>query len=63
MRNIGDFGFAAYKKINKLNSYRGTKTYMAPEIMIENEYDGKSVELFAAAIVLFIMYAGTPAFG
>jgi len=27
-----DFGFASYKNISRLNSYRGTKTYMAPEI-------------------------------
>lgn len=29
---IGDFGFSAYKNTKKLHSYRGTKTYMAPEI-------------------------------
>merc|ERR1712226_1631227 len=29
---IADFGFATYKKIDRLKSYRGTMTYMAPEI-------------------------------
>lgn len=29
---VGDFGFATFKNINSLSSYRGTKTYMAPEI-------------------------------
>jgi len=29
---IVDFGFATYKGIKKLQSYKGTKTYMAPEI-------------------------------
>lgn len=29
---IADFGFATYKKINQLDSYSGTMTYMAPEI-------------------------------
>jgi len=29
---IADFGFAVYKNVNNLNSYRGTMTYMAPEI-------------------------------
>jgi serine/threonine protein kinase len=29
---VADFGFATYKKIEKLSSYRGTMTYMAPEI-------------------------------
>lgn len=35
---------------------------MAPEIHAKLPYDGKSVDLFAAAIVLFIMFAGSPPF-
>ena len=31
---IADFGFACYKSIDTLTSYRGTMTYMAPEIKI-----------------------------
>lgn len=38
---VADFGFATYKKINKLSSYRGTMTYMAPEIKEGKVYDGK----------------------
>lgn len=38
---VADFGFATYKHINKLNSYRGTLTYMAPEIKEGKEYDGR----------------------
>ena len=38
---VADFGFATYKKINKLNSYRGTMTYMAPEIKEGKTYDGR----------------------
>jgi len=29
---VADFGFATFKKIDRLKSYRGTMTYMAPEI-------------------------------
>ena len=29
---LADFGFACYKNIDALKSYRGTMTYMAPEI-------------------------------
>ena len=29
---VADFGFATQKKIHRLKSYRGTMTYMAPEI-------------------------------
>lgn len=35
---------------------------MAPEIHAKQAYDGKSVDLFAAGIILFIMFAGSPPF-
>jgi len=38
---VADFGFATYKKINRLKSYRGTMTYMAPEIKEGKQYDGR----------------------
>lgn len=46
----------------KLNTYLGTETYMAPEIHLKLPYSGVSVDLFAAGIILFIMYSGTPPF-
>jgi hypothetical protein len=33
---------------------------MAPEILLKQEYNGHSVDLFALAIILFIMYSGNP---
>jgi hypothetical protein len=35
---------------------------MAPEIHMKLPYKGESVDLFAAAIILFITYTGTPPF-
>ena len=35
---------------------------MAPEIHLKMTYNGPTIDLFAAAIILFIMYAGTPPF-
>lgn len=35
---------------------------MAPEIHMRAPYSGISVDLFAAGIILFIMYAGSPPF-
>jgi len=35
---------------------------MAPEILYNKHYDARSVDLFAATVVLFIMYSGTPPF-
>ena len=38
---IADFGFASYKSIDTLQSYRGTMTYMAPEIKEGKSYNGR----------------------
>lgn len=35
---------------------------MAPEINAKQPYEGKTVDLFASAVVLFIMFAGSPPF-
>lgn len=37
---IADFGFACYKSVDSLKSYRGTMTYMAPEIKESKVYKG-----------------------
>jgi serine/threonine protein kinase len=37
---IADFGFASAKSIDCLKSYRGTLTYMAPEIKEGKVYKG-----------------------
>jgi len=55
---IADFGFACYKNINALNSYRGTMTYMAPEIKEGKMYDGTQVDIFSMGVILFIMVQG-----
>lgn len=52
---IADFGFASYKSIDALNSYRGTMTYMAPEIKEGKTYKGKQVDLFSMGVILFII--------
>lgn len=55
---IVDFGFATYKSIKKLHSYKGTKTYMAPEIKKRLPYDGRQVDVFSTAVILFIIVNG-----
>jgi len=55
---VADFGFATYKSINKLKSYRGTMTYMAPEIKEGKEYDGEKIDVFSFAVILFIIVHG-----
>ena len=55
---VADFGYASQGGTQGLKSYRGTFTYMAPEIKEGRVYDGKKADLFSAAVVLFIMVRG-----
>lgn len=55
---IADFGFACYKSIDTLKSYRGTMTYMAPEIKEGKQYKGTEVDLFSVGVILFIIVQG-----
>jgi serine/threonine protein kinase len=55
---IADFGYASYKKGDLLSSYRGTFTYMAPEIKEGKQYNGLKIDLFSAGVILFILIRG-----
>ena len=55
---VADYGFATYKHIKKLKSYRGTKTYMAPEIKEGKTYDGRSIDIFSTGVILWIIVQG-----
>jgi len=63
---IADFGFAAPVEgrdgSGNLTTKLGTLNYMAPEIHLKQPYNGKSIDLFASAIILFIMVAQHPPF-
>lgn len=55
---IADFGYASFQKSDQLSSYRGTFTYMAPEIKEGKTYSGTNVDLFSAGVILFILIRG-----
>lgn len=55
---VADFGFACYKNIDALKSYRGTMTYMAPEIKEGKQYKGTEVDMFSIGVILFIIVQG-----
>jgi len=55
---LADFGFACYKNIDTLKSYRGTMTYMAPEIKEGKQYKGTQVDMFSIGVILFIIVQG-----
>ena len=63
---IADFGFAAPAQgrdgSGMLETQLGTASYMAPEIHLGKPYSGPSVDLFAAAIILFVIMTQRPPF-
>lgn len=60
---VADWGFACQRREGeKSHTVLGTESYMAPEIHLKVAYDAHAADLFAAAIVLFIMVVGTPPF-
>lgn len=63
---IADFGFAGPINgrggVGYLDTPLGTEAYMAPELLKRQKYQGASVDIFAAAAVLFILVAQHPPF-
>lgn len=61
---IADFGFAGPVQGKVGNGYSSTKlgtlNYMAPEIILAQQYNAQSVDLFATAVILFILVSGHP---
>ena len=53
-----DFGFSAHQNIDELTEYRGTLTYMAPEIKKRQPYKGTEVDVFSIGVILFSMTRG-----
>ena len=63
---ITDFGFAAPIEgrdcSGLLSTQLGTASYMAPEIHLGKPYEGAKVDLFASAIILFVILTQRPPF-
>lgn len=53
---VCDFGFATEINANvnngKLNTYVGTANYAAPEILLNNPYDGYKADIFSLGVIL-----------
>lgn len=59
---IIDFGFASNRS-EKLSSYCGTPSYMAPEIVERRSYWGKQVDMWALGVILYKLVTALYAFG
>jgi MAP/microtubule affinity-regulating kinase len=57
---IIDFGFSVLcNPSQKLKIFCGTPSYMAPELTMKREYDGKAVDMWALGVLLYVMLTGT----
>lgn len=55
---VADFGFSKNTNLDRLSSYRGTKTYMAPEIKEGKVYNGLQADIFSTGVILFSVVTG-----
>ena len=58
---ISDFGWAGGAFVGQgamQSTFCGTAAYMAPELLARQQYNGQSVDVFAAGCVIFIMLTG-----
>ncbi|OQR97542.1 hypothetical protein ACHHYP_10748 [Achlya hypogyna] len=56
-----DFGLGARdtKTSSKLTAFCGTPAFMAPEIIAQDDYEGKPVDAWSLGILLYLMVTGT----
>ena len=57
-----DFGFAC-DGFSKKSLFCGTPSYMAPEILTKEKYNGRLVDIWALGVVLYKMLTGNYPFG
>lgn len=57
---LADFGFTTRNEVSF--SRKGTYGYMAPEVLAKQEYRGDQADLFASAVIIFILLSQHPPF-
>jgi len=63
---VADFGYSAiqegWEEGKLLHTECGTRSYMAPEILAHQPYEGRLTDTWSAGVVIFIMITGNPPF-
>jgi serine/threonine protein kinase len=55
---ITDFGFSSYSNQTDRSMFGGSKSYMAPEVIVQKKHDGFKSDIFAMGVILFVMAMG-----
>ncbi|KAM5302031.1 serine/threonine-protein kinase MARK2-like [Glossophaga mutica] len=56
---VADFGFSTKISDDKLRTFCGTLSYMAPEILKLEPYDGRKADTWSLGVILYAMVMGT----
>ncbi|CAM8976314.1 unnamed protein product [Rhodiola kirilowii] len=57
---VSDFGLSALRKPGELLSTAcGSPCYVAPELVLNNKYDGSAADIWSCGVILFEMLAGS----
>ena len=55
---LADFGFAVCHNTENLTGFVGTKTFIAPEIWENKNYNGMKTDIFALGVIIFMLNVG-----
>ena len=53
-----DFGHSEFQNIDRLKGPRGTRFYMAPEIIENKIYNGHQIDVFSLGVTMFCLDKG-----
>lgn len=56
---ITDFGLSnSFKKGHKMNTMCGSMAYAAPEVLLQDSYDGMAIDVWSLGVILFLIVSG-----
>ena len=59
---ICDFGYSKNEFVDsRPKTVSGTPDYIAPEVLMADQYDGKKADIWSCGVMLYVMVTGGPA--